>query len=356
MPRLAVALALSLALIPSPASSGLPITAEPVLTGLPFPASFTFLPDGSILYGERFTGNIRLHNETTGTTTTFFTVPNLATDGEQGLLGLAVHPDYPAQPYVYAFATRTTPSGLRNQILRITSNGATGSAMKIIMAAHAARIHNGGRILFGPDRHLYAVIGENGLPGNSQALPGTQLGKVLRMTDTGAVPASSPFGTRVWAYGIRNSFGMGFDPDTGRLWLTDNGPRCNDEINRIVRGSNYGWGPHQTCSTPPQPPVNTNQDGPNPVLPNRWFAAPPALTGIAFCRSCGLGADSEGTVFVAAFNTGEIRRFTLGPQRWSLSAQTVALDHAGRVLALERSPTGALYFSDLSGIYRLDAA
>ena len=329
------------------------VTAQPVATNLAFPAAFTFAPDGRIFYAERLTGEIRIFNPVTSTDTLFFTVPNLATAGEQGVLGLALAPDYPFTPHVYAFATRVASGVASSQILRITDTLGAGSAMQVIFTARAATTHVGGRILFGPDRMLYAVIGDTGVPAYAQDL-GRRVGKILRMTDSGAVPADNPYrGSHVFAYGIRNSFGFGFDPATGQLWQTENGPRCNDELNRIMRGRNYGWGPSQTCSRPPNPPLNTNRDGPNPVLPQRWYTPAIAPTGAAFCSRCGLGSENEGRLFFGAWNTGELRRVTLDATRRSVVSQSIPYRHGAGILAVERAPGGALYFSGPKAIFVL---
>ena len=95
----------------------------PVKTGLDFPAAFTFAPDGRIFYGERFTGEIRVFDPRNGSDTLFYTVPNLSTTGEQGLLGLELHPNYPTTPWVYAYATRIVSGQARNQILRLVDDG-----------------------------------------------------------------------------------------------------------------------------------------------------------------------------------------------------------------------------------------
>src|SRR5687768_12213263 len=249
--------------------------AVPVVTGLPFPAAFTVDANGRFFYGERFTGRIRIFNPATSSKVLFFTVPNVnSSAGEGGLLGLALHPNFPAAPYVYAYATRNVAGQVRCQILRITASGNSGTALRVIFDTTAGNIHNGGRILFGPDNRLYVVIGEQNDQAAAQNL-GSPLGKILRMTANGGVPGDNPFpGSLVFAYGFRNSFGFDFDPQTGQLWEEDNGPECGDELNRVVRGRNHGWGPHATCSTPPPPPRNTNQDGPSPVLPRRFYTPP----------------------------------------------------------------------------------
>ncbi len=329
--------------------------ATPVAPGLNNPAAFTFAPDGRIFYGERLTGRIRIFNPATGSNTLFYTVPNLATSGEQGLLGIALDPGYPTEPFVYVYATRTVNGVPLNNILRIRDTGGIGSLSRnsIIYSAPAATVHNGGRILFGPDGMLYAVTGDAQVPGNSQNL-NNPMGKVLRMTRFGFVPQDNPFpGSLIYAYGIRNSFGLAFDPVYRVLWETENGPACNDEINRIFRGANYGWGPTQTCATPVPPPQNTNRDGPNPILPQTYYNPTTAPTGVAFCAGCNLGPGSEGSMYYGTFNTRQIRQVTFDSRHRRITGEALAYTHSSGILSVERGPNGALYFSDGSGIYRL---
>src|SRR5207244_583445 len=102
-----------------------------------------------------------------------------------------------------------------------------------------------------------------------------------------------------------------FDPQTGRLWETENGPSCNDELNRIVRGGNYAWGPHEeeNCQPPKPGALETNQDGPSPrIQPKIYYPSVIAPTGAVFCQACGLGSASGGRLFFGAWNTRDIRR------------------------------------------------
>jgi aldose sugar dehydrogenase len=329
-----------------------------VASGLAFPAGFTFAPDGRIFYGERFSGRIRIFNPAVSppTNQVFFTIPNVVTSGEQGLLGVALHPDYPTTPYVYASVIRSISGVPANQIVRVRDTGGTGSGMKVIYNGKTSNSnHVGGRILFGPDRKLYLVVGDKGSPTNAQNVRNGS-GKILRMKASGGAPSDNPFSNRVFAYGIRNSFGFTFDPETGRMWEEDNGPQCNDELNRIIRGGNYGWGPSWTCSTPPSPPANTNRDGPSPVLPTLFYTPPIAPTGVVFCDGCGLGTVSEGHLFFGAWNNGTIREVTLNSTRTAAASQTVVYDHTSGVLSMERAPNGAIYFSDPDKIYKLELA
>ena len=332
--------------------------AEAVFTGLQFPAAFTVDPNNNtIWYAERFTGEIRRRNMSGGPDTLVWTVPNLLTDGERGLLGLALHPNYPASQFLYAYATRDVGGTPTNQILRITLSGGVGVSQTVIMNdPGAGLVHNGGRIAFGPDGFLYAVVGEHGIPSNSQTISGnTNLaGKVLRLGPNGEIPAGNPFpGSYIWAYGIRNSFGFTFDPAPGgSLWLTDNGPACNDEVNRIVRAGNHAWGPQAVCTSPPPAPQNTNQSGPQPRrLPQHFYADSSGITGAVFCQACKLGRN--GRLLVGNVSSGEIRSLTLDGARQNVVDDELIYDHPRGVVSLETRPGQPIYFSDFGGIYRL---
>jgi glucose/arabinose dehydrogenase len=337
-------------------STALGASATPVSpSALNNPTAFTVTPDGfKIIYGERATGEIRLINLATGTNRLLFTITNVASAGEQGLLGLAVRATYPLHGRVWAFVTRTVNSVARNQLVRIN---ATGSGMSVLRSLPASQFHNSGRIMFGPDDKLYVAVGDNGNPANAQDL-NTLAGKILRLNPDGTVPSGSPSpGSPLIGYGIRNTFGFTFDPRTGRLWETENGPECNDEINRIPTTvlKNYGWGPSWTCSTPPSPPLNTNQDGLSPVLPRLYFRSPPALTGAAFCNACGLGTTNGGRLFFGDFNGRNIRRATLGPLRYGITSHDIFYTHSERILSVETPKQGGrIYFSTTTNIYRLN--
>ena len=344
------ALALSAALFAAPAAAS--ITAQPVVPGLSFPTAFTFGPGNVIWYVEKAGGQIRMYDLGSDTDTSFVSISNVNTDGERGLLGIALDPDYPTRPYVYVYVTRNTSNGVRNQILRFTDSGGSGTNRKLIWSApSSATNHNGGHIAFGPDGMLYVVVGDGARPANSQDRTRNDRGKVLRMTRAGGAPNDNPFSNRIYSYGLRNSFGFGFDPKTGRLWESENGPECNDELNLIKAGRNYGWGPHETCSG--NAPRNTNQDGPRPVLPERWYTPTIAPTGLAFCDDCKLGRRSRGALFFGAHNTGDIRRVRLDADRNDVRRQHVVYTSSNGILSIESAPGGRLYFSDDAGIYRL---
>lgn len=337
-----------------PQAAARPFSAHRVIGGLDFPATFTFAPNGRIFYGERFNGQIHIFDRKTRRDHLFFTLPNVAGDGEQGLLGIALHPLFPRQPFVYVYATRHVAGHLQNQVLRLRAENGSGSGLRVMFRSSTVPgpYHDGGRILFGPDGMLYLVIGESHDSSNAQDL-GNSAGKILRMTPRGKPAPGNPFpGKRIFAYGIRNSYGFDFDPRTARLWETENGPECNDELNRIVRGGNFGWGPKETCGG--TSPGDTNNSGPRPRhMPERWWTPTIAPTGIAFCNGCGLGPGTRGRIFLGAYNTGQIRKIALGSRRFHVRRVRVVHTHSQGILSMESAPNGELFFSDASGIYRL---
>ena len=149
---------------------------------------------------------------------------------------------------------------------------------------------------------------------------------------------------------------MTFDPVTGRLWETENGPSCNDEINLIEAGGNFAWGPNESC--PPDPndavPADTNQDGPEPrLLPITTIPDTIGITGAAFCDGCGLGEDLEGDLVYGdvygglwALDLDETRLAAEGPPVHLLSAPS-------SVFSVEAAPDGQIYLSGPTAIYRL---
>jgi glucose/arabinose dehydrogenase len=329
------------------------VKAVRVASGLASPVGFTFTPSGRLVYVERNTGWLRFRSLRSGFGSRVHRIQRVNFDGERGALGVDLHPGWPTKPFVYVFVTRNTAAGLRNQVLRIRVQNGRGVGVRTILSVVAgpASNHNGGRILFGPDKKLYVVIGDNAIESNSQDRTSNLRGKILRLNPDGSIPAMNPAGSRIWAYGIRNSFGFAFDPGNGRLWESENGPSCNDEVNRILRGRNHGWGPSQSCP-------NTNNSGPTPrILPRYTFVAPVGLTGLAFCDACGLGPAFDGDLLVGAVNDGRIRRFDLDAARTDFDAGPfLVVDRPGPVLSLEVAPNGRIFFSDFGAIYRLAPA
>ncbi len=206
-----------------------------VADGLDIPWEIAFLPDGDMLVTER-PGTLKRIGEGQQT----FDIEGVRHIGEGGLLGMAVHPDFEDNNWLYLYMTTETGTGLINRIERYELNNDQLSNGEVVFDnIPGARFHDGGRIAFGPDGYLYVTTGDASEPNLSQDRD-SLAGKILRLTDDGGVPDDNPFGTAVYSYGHRNPQGLAWD-DEDRLWQTEHGPRAQDELNLIRPGNNYGW-------------------------------------------------------------------------------------------------------------------
>jgi glucose/arabinose dehydrogenase len=206
-----------------------------IATNLEVPWGLAFLPDGSALVSERDTHKIK-HVLPDGSVSTVGKVNGVNGGGEGGLLGIALSPSYETDHLLFAFYTH----GGENVIARMTYDGAGLSHQRMIFGGiPSGAIHNGGRIVFGPDGFLYVGTGEAGR--GSPAQNKNDLGgKILRITPNGRPAPGNPFNSPVWSYGHRNVQGLAFD-SRGQLWASEFGQNTWDELNRIKKGRNYGW-------------------------------------------------------------------------------------------------------------------
>ncbi|HYH27164.1 MAG TPA: PQQ-dependent sugar dehydrogenase [Actinomycetota bacterium] len=322
-----------------------------------WPVAFAHTPGGNLFYVERYTGEIRVRNAKTGRDRAWHRVPGIATSGEQGLLGIALDPRWRrAKRFRYVYVYYTNRSPLENRIARFRRRDGRIRG-RVLTRIPASVNHNGGTIGFGRGGKLFAVTGDAGNRSNSQSFSNLA-GKVLRMTKRGEVPTDNPIlggrRTRIWSYGHRNSFGFAFDPFTRRIWQTENGPQCNDEINLILAAHNYGWGPtaDSDCGGTPEA-EETNRDGPSPRFPAFLINPVIAPTGATFCDGCGVPGE-QGRLLYGNVNDGSIRSIALTGGRTGISAGSdrLVLSNGALVLGM-RTRRGGIYFSDPSGVYRL---
>ena len=174
--------------------------------------------------------------------------------GELGLLGLAFHPDYASNGWLYVYYTADLP--MRSVLSRFTISADSnvvdaGSEVVLLEVAQPFGNHNSGALAFGPDDKLYVACGDGGSgndPFDNGQQRSTLLGNILRLEHDGSVPPDNPFvgaagdvRGEIWAYGLRNPWRMSFDRATGRLWVGDVGQGAREEIDIVVRGGNYGW-------------------------------------------------------------------------------------------------------------------
>lgn len=242
-----------------------------VAAGLEDPFEVAWGPDGQLWVTERTAGRVIRVDPSDGSRTTLLTITDLPpTDklGTGGLLGMALHPDLllaTGRDHVYLAQSYQEAAGLRAKIIRYTYDPNTRTLrepLHLVKGLPASDDHNGGRLALGPDGRLYYSIGDQGhgqltqacLRNRAQDLPSAAEvaqgdwsaypGKILRLELDGAVPTDNPVlaGVRshVYSYGHRNPQGLAFGPG-GLLYVSEHGPKTDDEVNLIKPGANYGW-------------------------------------------------------------------------------------------------------------------
>ncbi len=397
------------------------LTVRTVVDGLNQPTTMAFLGPTDILVLEKATGRVqRVVNGVIQSTVLDLAVNSAS---ERGLLGIALHPGFPSNPGVYIFWTVSTTGAdsvnlaevplLGNRVDRFVWNGSTSTltfdhnliGLRAFQADAGQPLrgnNNGGVIRFGPDGKLYIFIGEVGRRGHLQNLPcgptatcpgptvpddqfgGPEpdnahlTGVILRLNDDGSTPADNPFFAvgaamggevganiqKLFSYGHRNSFGMAFDPQSGNLWLQENGDDSFAELNRVTPGQNGGWvqimGPvsriaeykaietslgNDPCLDTPyfglqqiRWPPTLIADTPAEalsrlfMLPGAHYSDPEfswkfdvAPAGIGFITGRALGPHYEGDLFMGASRTflegGQLFRFSLTGNRMKIGVK-----------------------------------
>jgi glucose/arabinose dehydrogenase len=306
--------------------AALPALGVPVdiATDLAVPWGLTFLPDGRALAAERTTGRVLMIDEQ-GASAPVGTVPGVEPDGEGGLLGLAVSPNFADDRLVYAYLTAASDNRIVVQQLR---DGQLRDSRPLLTGIPRASYHDGGRLAFGPDGMLYASTGDAGVPELAQDRT-SLAGKILRLAADGSVPTDNPFpGSPVWSYGHRNVQGLAFD-DQGGLWASEFGSSAFDELNLIEPGGNYGW-----------PRVEGVGDQPGLIDPQvTWSTDQASPSGLAW-----IGADGDGVLYMSALR---------GERLWQIPVtgdtahqpQATLIGELGRIRTVAIAPDGQLWLT-----------
>jgi aldose sugar dehydrogenase len=400
----------------TPSDTG-PIVSHPNLkvqtffTGLQLPTSMAFLGPGDILVLEKNKGTVDRIVDGKIMKQPLLHV-SVATEVEHGMLGIAIAPGNKngggaggisalVGTFVFLYYTEVDATSVHNTLYRyeLVDNHLVNPKLLLSLPAASSNLagennnHNGGKVVIGPDNNVYIVIGDVGghegqaqniknggpLDGTSGILRVTQDGKPV---GAGIVGDSSPVNA-YYAYGIRNSFGMDFDPLTGKLWDTENGPEYGDEINIVDPGFNSGWSKIQgiwlTSGAKPGPVAPTNLgskllvdfDGKGKYRAPEFTWLPTiGTTALKFLNSPKLGSSYQNDLFVGDVNTGNLYDFKLNPTRDGLllsgpladkvgntldELQDVIFGHGfGTITDLQVGPDGYLYVLTLAGnIYRI---
>jgi aldose sugar dehydrogenase len=307
------------------------LSIEAALEGLSSPTSMVFVDDSNILVLEK-EGSVRLVSNGILQEQPVLQVPVNA-ENERGLLGIAADEDNNS---VFLYYTEADP--LRNRVYKYQWNGETLTNPTLILdlPAEPGPNHDGGKIVIGPDGYLYAVIGDLNHDGQLQNFPDgpppDDTGSIFRINPAdGSAPPDNPFTgsgidalSKYYAYGIRNSFGIAFDPLTGNLWDTENGPASYDEINLVRPGFNSGW---QTVMGPISISGDTEEDLVN--FPGSHYADPQfswaerlGPTDIEFFNSTQLGDRYTNNIFVSDITRGNLYFFEVNENRDGIRLDT----------------------------------
>ena len=308
------------------------------------PSAIAFIPgsDDRFFFAERSSGRVRLYDGSVRPGS-FLTVP-VEDESEQGLLGLAVHPLYPDSPFVYVYYVRAIDrAGILERYRDQGGEGVSPQQLLFIARRDEATQNNGGSLRFGPDGKLYVAVGDHGAkPSNAQdTLGGRNLrGKILRLNPDGSVPADNPFpGKYFWALGLRDPSGVGFDPVTGRLYVTEGGILANDVV-AVPRAANLGW-PGRRRSAP-------DADHLPSILYSTGHGDQPDLTGIAVYRG-DLFPRLNGKILFAGNADPKLWVGTLNSAGDSLTVEPMYRSNTG-FSDVQVGPDGCIYLAN--GPYR----
>lgn len=375
--------------IPEPPRPDVPYTIEIVADGLDFPTSVNFTPDGKLLILERgnyiessnkrFPPRLKLVDPDTGNIRNIegrvdadITTDVIDETFNGGALGLELDPDYAENGriyvcYLYLKDPGDDDSG-RNRLSSFTvRDNRLVNEHILIDKVPGSKNHNGCRVIMGSDKNLYYATGTGRIDRNAQNLD-SLAGKILRIRPDGSIPPDNPFpGSPVWSYGHRNPQGLGFDPETGRLWSTEHGENTNDELNFIEAGKNYGWpfcvGEYEYGTTWGQKRRewwqfwedqyidqvcegrNLNKAVYRPAVKSYYPHSTVAISDLVFYHGDAF-PDWRGSLFFVTLKTGRLMRVILDGARFVRDEMLIDADdpeNYGRLRDVTVGPDGYLY-------------
>jgi glucose/arabinose dehydrogenase len=345
------------------------------MTGLQAPWDLAFTPDGqTTFFTERCRGlSVRLTNGTVvrlfGTAGSNLVASDLFCEGQSGMNGVALDPDFANNRFIYVYMASTSSSPSTNRVVRLTLSADFMSASartdiinnlaykNVANAVGGAGVHSGGRIRFGPDGFLYVTTGDNHNPSLPQDL--TRLGgKVVRVDRNGAPAAgnNTPAGgdARIYTYGHRNVQGISFRPGTGQPFISEHGPNHSDEVTPLVAGGNGGWDPQNrpslTCpdnycgyaGDPTSMPMTDTTRFPNAMRPSWNNNAQSQGTGPSTFLDGTQWKGWNGRLAVGIMGAGRLVILQLDTNGMATSTTDATLA-SDRYRSLVQAPNGDLY-------------
>jgi len=340
------------------AQSDLPFNIEAV-TSFNEPWAMAFLPDGRMLVTEK-KGNLYIVNQLGQKTRALRGVPDVVYRGQGGLGDVALHPDFAQNSLIYLSYIEGGMPGTRGAaVVRAVLNETDGSGylseVQVIWRQYPKVVgygHYGHRLLFDDEGHLFISSGDRQKFTTAQDMQGN-MGKILRLNDDGSVPEDNPFVDyfdqdafvddegvygQIWTLGHRNSLGLAFDLN-GQLWNIEMGPQGGDELNRIVRGGNYGYpivsnGEHYDGRDIPD-----HDTRPEFLKPAAWWT-PVISPGRLMVYGGELFPDWRGNAFAAGLSSRAIIRIEMDGEE---AREVERYDMGERIRSIVEGPAGALW-------------
>jgi glucose/arabinose dehydrogenase len=378
---------------------------ETVATNLSQPTTMAFVGTGEFLILEKATGKVKRFVDGVLQNTALDLA--VANNGERGLLGICLDPDFAINHFIYLYYSLAANDGgtwFGNRIDRFVFNGtnltqsATIHTFPVDVNQPNGPIHNGGVLLIGPDRKLYVITGDlqrgrmndPRIEQNTGTQVSSGVGGIHRFNLDGSIPADNPFFSNpdpnirtMYSYGCRNSFGLTYDPLSGKIWYTENGPNNYDEINYLPMGGfNSGWlkiiGPDSRDAEFDENGFDNYDEGDLTHIPGSYYSDPAfswfgtiGPTAILFLTTDKVAPADKNQCLVGCVNTGELYLYKVNALRNGLVLTGDLADkvadtssersentfgtHFGTATDLKIGPDGYVYVSSLSNgrVYRL---
>ena len=326
-----------------------------VARGLSHPWAIAFLPDSGMLVTER-PGRVRVIRDDILDPHSIPGVPEVRTDGNGGLMDIAVHPNFSENGLVYLTYTKPVENGWGAPALargRLVDGALTDVRDLVVTEAYEGNSGLNGRVAFGNDGKVYMSTG--GRVGDAAQDPMSLRGKVLRLEDDGSVPADNPFLNRpkshrpeIYTLGHRNTLGLMLHPETGEIWQHENGPNGGDEINILLPGRNYGW---------PIVSFGRNYSGDRVTEhPTREGLESPLLVWLPAIAASGLAVYTgdhfpawKGNVFIGSLRmggipgTGHLQRIVFNEKTEEMRRELLLPELRRRIREVREGPDGFLY-------------